>query len=79
VSHLVLVEGPPNLIIQRRQDDPTRVRPLRTEDEIFHHQQHAKFMCLLYHQKLGLPLDVIAAGDEKAFADALSAATPGRS
>lgn len=76
VSHLVLVEGSPKLIIERRQNDPTRVRPLRTDDEIFHHQQRAKFMCNLYHQKLGLPLDVIAAGDEKAFADVLSAATP---
>lgn len=71
VSHLVFVEGSAKGIIERRQNDAARVRSARSEAELSHHQQRAKAVCKVYSGSLGLPLTVVTADDEGAFADAL--------
>lgn len=71
ITHLIFIEGSPQDIVERRRKDTTRVRPERIEEELAQHQQRAKFVCERYSQLLGLPLTIIVAGDEDAFADAL--------
>lgn len=73
VTSIVFVEGAAQEIIQRRQDDASRARPARSVQEINEHQQRAKVVCQTYREKLGLPLTIILAGDEEAFALALKA------
>ncbi len=71
ITSIVFVEGSAQGIAQRRQIDTTRVRPTRSAEELDEHQQRAKAVCQTYSETLGLPLTIIAAGDEAAFAKAL--------
>lgn len=71
VSHLVFIEGSAKGIAMRRQNDLTRERPVRSEAELTHHQRQAKAVCEAYSKSLGLPLIIVKACDEEAFACAL--------
>jgi len=71
ISHLVFVEGSAIDIIKRRKNDKTRVRPTRSEDELVRHQQCAKAICEAYSKSLAIPLTIVPASDEEAFAKTL--------
>lgn len=72
VNSIVFIEGLPKEIVDRRRNDPTRVRPNRSEIEIYTHQQKAKEVCELYSKRLNVPLVIVSAGDEDMFAKTLS-------
>ncbi len=74
VSHLVFVEDRAKDILERRQNDTMRVRPVRSEAELAYHQQRAKAVCEVYSKNLNLPLTIVMAGDEETFTDALTRA-----
>lgn len=71
ISHLIFVEGSAKVIIERRQNDQTRVRPIRSEGELARHQRRAREICEAYSKSLVIPLTIVPAGDEEAFTDAL--------
>lgn len=73
ITSIVFVEGPSQGITERRQNDTTRVRPTRSARELDEHQQRAKAVCQTYSETLSLPLTIVTAGDETAFAKALKA------
>ena len=73
ITSIVFVEGSAQGIAQRRQNDPARVRPTRSAEELDEQQKRARAVCQTYREMLGLPLTITAAGDEAAFAKAVKA------
>jgi adenylate kinase len=69
---LVLIKDEPAVIIARRTGDRTRIRPVRSEDEIRSHQIRAQVLCEQYAATLGVNLKVIQAGDIEGFSAAMN-------
>jgi adenylate kinase len=67
-SMIVFVESDATAIIERRRNDVSRERPARSVEEIQAHQSRAREICRGYAKTLQVPLKIIGAGDEKAFA-----------
>jgi adenylate kinase len=68
VSGLVFVRGDVQEIVDRRKRDTTRIRPLRSVEEISQHQLRANSLCKEYAERLNLELQIVDAGDERRFA-----------
>lgn len=68
---LVFIKDEPAAIIARRAGDRTRIRPVRSEDEIQSHQKRAQVLCEQYAETLGVSLKVVQAGDKDGFSAAM--------
>lgn len=62
-DRLVFIQDSPEKILQRRAADDSRVRPIRSSDELGRHQDRAWMVCQEYAQTLSLPLDLVPADD----------------
>jgi adenylate kinase len=72
LSGIVFVQGDSQLILTQRTNDNTKVRPVRSVEEIGHHQQQALSVCGEYARQLRVPLEIVDAGDEGLFSIALT-------
>jgi adenylate kinase len=64
-SYIVFISDEPEAIADRRRGDD-RKRPVRSLDELAHHQDRARLIALAYAEGLAIPFDEICAGDWKA-------------
>ena len=62
-STIIFVWDDPNKILIRRTRDSSRVRPVRTVEEIENYQSIALNVCKKYSTKLNIPLIKIRSGD----------------
>ena len=69
-SGLIFVYDKPDVILRRRAEDCTRVRPIRSADELHDHQERARAICAEYAELLKLDLHFIEAGNVAGFASA---------
>jgi adenylate kinase len=69
---IIYVQAKPETIVERRAADTTRVRPMRSAEEIKVHQDRAISVCAAYAEHLQLPLHLVETGDEAPFSDALT-------
>jgi adenylate kinase len=72
VSGLVFIRSEAEAIVEKRLEDKTRSRPIRSPEEILAHQQRALSLCEEYATDLDLDLYTVEAGDEERFATALA-------
>jgi len=72
LSGLVFVQSNPQEIVAKRTYDTTRIRPLRSVEDVNLQQQHASSICEGYAKRLNLNLHVVNAGDEVGFAAAMA-------
>ena len=69
---IILVHASADEIVRRRETDTTRIRPLRTADDLAAQQHRCRSICASYAHKLALELVQVRAGDERAFALAVT-------
>ena len=62
-DRLVFIQDLPEKILRRRAADSSRIRPIRSSDELGRHQDRAWRVCQGYAQTLSLPLDLVPADD----------------
>jgi adenylate kinase len=72
VSGLVFIRSEAQAIVEKRRGDKTRIRPVRTPEEILAHQQRAICLCEEYASDLNLNLYIVEASDERGFATAIA-------
>ena len=72
VSGLAFIRSDAQAILERRRSDTTRIRPLRSVEEIMLHQKRVNSLCEEYAMRLNLNLCVVEAGNEKGFASAMA-------
>jgi adenylate kinase len=71
-SGIVLVYGPPDEIVRRRENDTSRQRPARTTSALSAQQDRCAALCTDYAERLGIKFDQVRAGDESTFARCVS-------
>lgn len=60
---LVHVEDDPSSIASRRQSDPVRIRPTRSDDFLDACQSQSRRLCEAYSSDLKIPMHVLRSGD----------------
>ena len=72
VSDIIFVRSGAATIAERRRTDMTRVRPLRSPEQIAVQQDRATQLCEEYSSHLKLSLHIADAGDERRFASIMA-------
>jgi adenylate kinase len=70
-SGIVLVHAPADEIVQRRENDTARERPVRTADTLTAQYERCVVICTNYAEQLGVDFVQVRAGDERNFAQAV--------
>ncbi len=69
-DRLIFIRENPEIIVERRLSD-TRVRPLRTAEELGRHQERSFIVCQMFSKFLDVPLSVVQSGDLAEFRSVL--------